>query len=293
MADKQNRGFDLTAVLRLSILDIRRVAQKNLYLTVGDYIDLLYRFKVEGPRAINALEALSAKSIDNESLRAVQEIRELLEEMGCKKWPVILSDAISAVMKNNLDLSADVAKSIIEPFAWLYKKIINAEIVETKSDFYFMDENVRPLDITSSFSQTLITHLDRLELEEHSRKLQILVVDDSSMAIKSVFAALGNNYKVYGMINPTKVEEFLEKVTPELFLLDYKMPERTGFELIPIIRSFEEHRKTPIIILTAMGSIDHISAAHSLGASDFIVKPFQKDLLRKKIARHIKKKKLT
>jgi len=75
-------------------------------------------------------------------------------------------------------------------------------------------------------------------------------------------------------------------------LLDYKMPELNGFELVPIIRSFEEHKDTPIIFLTSMGTKGNISVAAMLGAVDFVVKPFDSDTLHEKIAKHIVKKNL-
>ena len=290
MVTKQDKGFDISALLRLNLLEIRKVAQKNLFFTVGEYFTLLYRFKSEGPRASEALGELSCGSNDKTCLRIVQDIKELIDEMGCKKWPLILSDVISAVKKNNLDLSADCAKSILEPFTELYNKIIGTEITGKPPEFFTTGEATNVIETTPFSAQTLIKYLDKLEREESDRKLRILTVDDSSTTIKAVFAALGSEYKVYGMSNPMMLEKFLDQVTPELFLLDYKMPERTGFELIPIIRGYDEHKNTPIIILTSMGSVDHISASHSLGACDFIVKPFNEDVLRRKIARHITKK---
>jgi DNA-binding response OmpR family regulator len=68
------------------------------------------------------------------------------------------------------------------------------------------------------------------------------------------------------------------------------MPVLSGVDLIPIIRSFEEHKDTPIVFLTSESSIDNVSAAIALGACDFILKPFAADKLREKIAKHIVKK---
>jgi putative two-component system response regulator len=65
------------------------------------------------------------------------------------------------------------------------------------------------------------------------------------------------------------------------------MPAMSGFELVPIIRSYPEHKHTPIIFVTADGTVSQISAALNLGACDFIVKPIKEDVLRKKIAQHL------
>lgn len=288
----QTKGFDIPGLIKLGFLDIRKVAQKNLFLTVGDYFALLYRFKSEGPRASEALGEISCGTADRSYLRTVQDLQDLLEEIGVKRMTLVLADIIGAIKKNNLDLAIDCAKSIYDQFIDMYNKILATEVSESHAEFFTSGDNTNVIETVPFSAQTLIKYLDKLEREENDRKLRILAVDDSASMLKTISATLSFDYKVYAMTNPMMLEKFLEQITPELFLLDYKMPERSGFECIPIIRSFEEHKKTPIIMLTAMGSVDHISASHSLGACDFIVKPFDEDVLRKKVAKHIIKKKL-
>jgi DNA-binding response OmpR family regulator len=94
-------------------------------------------------------------------------------------------------------------------------------------------------------------------------------------------------YKVYTLPKPNKLEEFLTKTKPDLFLVDYQMPGINGFDLIPIIRGFPEHKTTPVIFLTGEGTIENINAAIELGACDFIVKPFERYVIRKKVAKHL------
>ena len=125
------------------------------------------------------------------------------------------------------------------------------------------------------------------QIKEKFRKPQILSVDDSPVVLKAISVALDEDYEVFTLSDPLLVEKFLSKNTPELILLDYKMPRLTGFDLIPVIRKFEKHKDTPVIFLTSMGTTDHVSAAALLGASDFIVKPFHANTLREKVAKHI------
>jgi DNA-binding response OmpR family regulator len=120
--------------------------------------------------------------------------------------------------------------------------------------------------------------------------LLILAVDDSPTILNSISSVLSDEYRVRTLVKPAMIEKLLETITPDLFLLDYLMPEINGFELIPVIRRFEEHKETPIIILTSEGTVDNVTAALALGACDFAVKPFDPVLLREKIKNHIKKK---
>ena len=143
-------------------------------------------------------------------------------------------------------------------------------------------------DLTISLSE----YITRLDEEEANRKPLILIVDDSPVILKAVSAVLSDDYKVFMLEKPTELERVLQKLTPELFILDYQMPELNGFDLIPIIRNFDEHKNTPIVFLTSEGSFDNVTAAIARGISDFIVKPFKPDVLREKIAACIVKKKL-
>ena len=128
--------------------------------------------------------------------------------------------------------------------------------------------------------------------EKKKFKPQILSVDDSAVVLKAISVALDKDYDVFTISDPLLVEEYLEQVTPDLILLDYKMPELNGFDLVPVIRKFEKLKNTPIIFLTSMGTNDHVTAAALLGASDFLVKPFHANTLREKIAKHIVPKKV-
>jgi len=116
-----------------------------------------------------------------------------------------------------------------------------------------------------------------------SRKRIILAVDDSPVLLKSVASVLNDEYKVFTLPRPAEIKRILEQIVPDLFLLDYLMPDINGYELIQIIRSFEEHKETPIIFLTSMETIDSKAA----GAVDFIVKPFSPESLREKISKYI------
>jgi len=127
-------------------------------------------------------------------------------------------------------------------------------------------------------------------MDDSSKKPVIFAVDDSPVILRSVSSLLSSDYKVYLLAKSTMLEKILSQVKPDLFLLDYNMPGLNGFELIPIIRSYREHKYTPIIFLTSEGTIDHLSGAVKLGACDFIVKPVHPTTLREKVAKHITKK---
>jgi len=142
--------------------------------------------------------------------------------------------------------------------------------------------------VTKPFSANDLS--ERIEKCIIAAKPVILAVDDAPDILKAIHTILRDRYKVYTLSKPEKLQDLLGEIKPELFLLDYKMPELSGFDLMPVIRAFPEHKETPVIFLTSEGTIDHLTVAVSLGACDFIVKPFNVDILREKIAKHTVKK---
>lgn len=148
----------------------------------------------------------------------------------------------------------------------------------------------------SAFIECVEKHLKRADSESNDESSEpveldgrpaVLVVDDSPDILKAVHTILRDTYKVYTLPTPEKLKELLQKTTPDLFLLDYKMPGLTGFDLIPIIREFPKHKDTPIIFLTSDATVDRLTSAVGLGACDYIVKPFKAKLIRDKVAKHI------
>ena len=156
--------------------------------------------------------------------------------------------------------------------------------------------------ITKPFKATDLTdHIDKcfnpssgeddspVDEEVKDDRPVVLAVDDAPDILKAVHSMLHDKYKVFTLPKPEKLKSFLSKTTPDLFLLDYQMPEINGFDLIPIIREFPEHKDTPIIFLTSEGTAEHLTVAVDLGVSDFIVKPFEMNVLRQKVAKSIRR----
>jgi len=116
----------------------------------------------------------------------------------------------------------------------------------------------------------------------------VLIVDDVSSMLRAMQYALNDKYNVYALSKSEDAIDFLRTKKPDLILLDYVMPVINGFDLIPIIRELPGHKETPIIIITTEGTQDHVNKAMSIGAADFIVKPFKPKELNDKVAKHIR-----
>ena len=121
-----------------------------------------------------------------------------------------------------------------------------------------------------------------------SMKPVILAVDDNPSLLRSINALLHDKHTVYTLPDPEKMKGLLTMIHPDLFILDCNMPVLSGFDLVPIIRSFPTHENTPVIFLTAETTIDNISVAMHLGACDFLAKPIDEFKLREKVSFYLK-----
>ncbi|MCL2605121.1 MAG: response regulator [Defluviitaleaceae bacterium] len=115
----------------------------------------------------------------------------------------------------------------------------------------------------------------------------VLAVDDSPSILKAINFLLNKDCVIYTLNEPDKIKSVLKIASPDLFLLDCKMPVMSGFELIPTIRDHKDHKETPIIFLTSEANFDTIAVARSLGACDFIVKPIDDEILYNKVMAHL------
>jgi PleD family two-component response regulator len=280
MSDESSQYYDIPSLLRLDCISIKTAARNDLNLLTGDYFRTLSKFLQVAPQIKESINKFSAAKGEEEDLVRLADSRALVEAVGSDKLTAPINEIIRAGRRGHNDFAADCAKKITGDFDKIVTGVISAK--KEKSPEANENNDAKPLHVV----------LKTLEQEEATRKMRILAVDDDPIVIETITSLLGEEYKVFGMTNQAMLENFLQQIIPELFLLDYKMPGRNGFELIPIIRSFAEHKDTPIIFLTSMGTVDHVSAAAALGACDFIVKPFQDNMLREKIAKHIVKKKL-
>ena len=103
---------------------------------------------------------------------------------------------------------------------------------------------------------------------------KIILVDDFSMHLISTKERLKNYYEIYPAQTTEILLEVLQKITPELILLDINMPENDGYAVIKILKGNPRYANIPVIFLTSKYDKKSIIQGMSLGAVDFVTKPF-------------------
>ena len=106
----------------------------------------------------------------------------------------------------------------------------------------------------------------------------IMIVDDS-VSVRRVMSNLLKNagWSILEAKDGLDAIEKLQDVdrAPDLFVLDIEMPRMDGYELLTSLRSRAEHRDTPVVMVTSRAGDKHRQKAMQLGATDYVVKPYQ------------------
>jgi len=120
--------------------------------------------------------------------------------------------------------------------------------------------------------------------------LRILVVEDSFTTRAFVRAALEEGGSLLGDLEVVEAASgfdalrLLPRGNYDLVITDINMPDINGLELVQFIRKSERHRALPILLISTQSSERDRERGLSLGADDYLIKPFSPDSLRQTVA---------
>jgi len=120
----------------------------------------------------------------------------------------------------------------------------------------------------------------------------VFIVDDNDTNLMAAKLALSGIYKTFALPSSERMFQLLERLTPDLILLDVDMPEMDGYQTIQTLKSSSKHKSIPVIFLTAKQDAESEIRGFELGALDYINKPFSPPVLVRRIETHIETDKL-
>ncbi|EXI79324.1 MAG: Cyclic di-GMP phosphodiesterase Gmr [Candidatus Accumulibacter appositus] len=116
----------------------------------------------------------------------------------------------------------------------------------------------------------------------------ILVVDDTPENVHELVSALSDEYRVTMANNGLKAIELVQGPTPpDLVLLDIRMPNMDGYEVCRRLKATEAGYRIPILFVSVLDEPIAKVQGFSLGAADYITKPFDIDETRARIRTHL------
>lgn len=119
-------------------------------------------------------------------------------------------------------------------------------------------------------------------------KKMIVAVDDSNIMLKKLSIVLGEEYDLHAFSVGSRALKFLNDRTPDLVILDIDMPEINGYQMLETIRETEHLEKVPVLFLTSNSEKNYVIKALVGGANDYVVKPIEEEILKKKVRAALK-----
>lgn len=117
--------------------------------------------------------------------------------------------------------------------------------------------------------------------------MQILIVDDSNTMrriIKNKLIEMGfSSDELFEAEDGIEALKVLSNEKIKLILLDWNMPKLNGYELLIQIKDDDLLQSIPVIMVTSEGGKNEVLTAIKAGVADYIVKPFEVEVLQKKI----------
>ncbi|MBE0478701.1 sigma-54-dependent Fis family transcriptional regulator [Candidatus Aerophobetes bacterium] len=117
----------------------------------------------------------------------------------------------------------------------------------------------------------------------------ILVIDDELLVHKVILRLLKPEFSVEKALCGQEGLKKIELMTPDLILLDLRMPKMSGMSVLKKVVGKNED--IPVIILTAYGNVSSAVEAIKLGAADYIEKPFDNQKLKRMLEKLLERKK--
>jgi signal transduction histidine kinase len=122
---------------------------------------------------------------------------------------------------------------------------------------------------------------------EESEHKTIFLVDDSRTILETGKNVLKDKYKVFPFLSANIMFDLLQRIVPDLILLDIEMPDMNGYEVIKHLKNNPQWTEIPVIFLTARTDAGSELEGLRLGAIDYVTKPFSPPILLKRIGNHL------
>jgi diguanylate cyclase (GGDEF)-like protein/PAS domain S-box-containing protein len=179
--------------------------------------------------------------------------------------PVIFVTALSETIEEEKGLKLGVADYITKP----------------------INSNLLKLRVLTQLELRRYRRRPERFMEQASAKPTLLVVDDVPENIHELIYALQDSYHLIVANNGIKALELLRSSSPDLVLLDILMPDLNGYEVCRRMKATPEGNRIPVIFVSVIDRAVDKVRGFSIGAADYITKPFDIDEVKARIRTHL------
>jgi len=125
--------------------------------------------------------------------------------------------------------------------------------------------------------------MPEVKAPEKAEKKSIFIVDDEKSNIIALTHILRDEYSVFVTRDSRDAMKMAEEHNPDVIILDILMPEMDGYEVMSALKKSKKARKIPVVFISGLGSPEAIEKGLSMGAADYIPKPFESSTVRSKV----------
>ena len=115
----------------------------------------------------------------------------------------------------------------------------------------------------------------------------IYIVDDSDTNLATAEEALEDHFRVMTLPSAAKMFALIEKIRPDIILLDIEMPEMNGYEALEKLKANSSWSGIPVIFLTGTTDVSIEEKSSKLGAVGVVTKPFSASALLNQVNSYI------
>ena len=214
-----------------------------------------------------------------------------LVRLGCDKFVAVMPNIPSDDFARRLRHVSDAVHATIVPghehvslSACVGGVRINGETVEEG-----VNRAVQLLSHAKAKPGTVVTDTDAIETFQ-SEKPSILIVDDSEMNRAILNEMLKDEYRILEADNGRTALDMVDRYGDELslVLLDIIMPGVNGFEVLGELSRRSVADSLPVVMISSEDSDDVVLRAYELGASDYINRPFNARVVRRRVSNTIR-----
>ncbi len=140
---------------------------------------------------------------------------------------------------------------------------------------------LKPIDNTILLSEVKRVLFNKEPVSSFDKR--VLAIDDSRLGLETIKESISEVCSLDLQTSASKALKYLKLNTVDLILLDYEMPDMNGLQTLKEIKKLEMNKNTPIFFITSMTNPKKIKECIIAGAEDYIIKPIDKEMLRKRV----------
>ncbi|MBF0614810.1 MAG: response regulator [Magnetococcales bacterium] len=161
------------------------------------------------------------------------------------------------------------------------------ELIKQIEVYHFQEAEELTRSLGRSFGLEPVPLMPPAESVPVSR---VLIVDDQPSNIDLLKELLAEHHRLVAVSGPLALRAALAREPPDLILLDIMMPEMNGYEVCRQLRDNPRTRDIPVIFVTAKKQVADESEGFRLGGVDYITKPYQGEIVKRRVATHLELK---